>query len=267
MMSLIALFIGFLSLNTGYAYPNHRNASCQRADSSIIQHTGTPIGVVQAHNGIDLYISKPRGNKFNVAVLYLTDVFGIQLNENRLLADSFARAGFLTIAPDLFNGQPAPEDLNTPGFNTTEFLAQHGPEATDPLVAKAITYMRDTLNVERIAVTGYCFGGKYVFRFIAAGKGADAGFAAHPSLLENSEITSIDGPVSVAAAEMDTLLTPAKRREMEDLLMQTGNTYQTSLYSGTSHGFGVRANISDPRQKFAKEEAFWQAVKWFDAWA
>lgn len=60
--------------------------------------------------------------------------------------------------------------------------------------------------------------------------------------------------------------TPAKRAEIEALLHNTTQAYQVALYSGTSHGFGVRANTSDPVQKFGKEAAFVQAVRWFDAW-
>lgn len=60
---------------------------------------------------------------------------------------------------------------------------------------------------------------------------------------------------------------PARRAQIEALLQATTQEYQVSLYGGTDHGFGVRANISDPRQKFGKEAAFYQAVRWFDAWA
>jgi dienelactone hydrolase len=60
---------------------------------------------------------------------------------------------------------------------------------------------------------------------------------------------------------------PERRSEIEALLLQTGNEYQFALYGGTSHGFGVRANMSDPRQAFGKISAFYQAVRWFDNWA
>ena len=40
--------------------------------------------------------------------------------------------------------------------------------------------------------------------------------------------------------------------------------YQINLYSGCQHGFGVRADVSSPQAKFAKEQAFLQAVTWFD---
>lgn len=60
---------------------------------------------------------------------------------------------------------------------------------------------------------------------------------------------------------------PARRAQIEALLANTSQPYQVSLYSGTQHGFGVRANVSDPEQKFGKESAFLQAVRWFEAWA
>ncbi|KAH7018323.1 dienelactone hydrolase [Microdochium trichocladiopsis] len=242
--------------------PPHK---CPVVDTSIVAHTGAAVGKVKDVEGVDLYITGPKKSK--TAVLYLTDVFGIQLNENKLLADSFGRAGFLTVAPDMFQGQPAPGDINgTPDFDLEQFLYDHRPEITDPIIASTINYMRDTLKVEKIAITGYCFGGRYSFRFIADGKGGDVGFAAHPSLLENPEVEAITKPISVAAAQNDDLLPAPARHALEDLLMSTGQEATFATYGGTQHGFGVRANVTDPRQKFAKEEAFIQAVRFFQNW-
>lgn len=184
-----------------------------------------------------------------------------------MLADSFARAGYLTIAPDLFSGSPAPGDINVPGFNTTEFLSLHGTNQTDPIIASTISYLRSSLKVTRIGAVGYCFGGKYAFRFLDSSRPAeervDAAFTAHPSMLEDEEILAIEGPVSVAQAENDELLGPERRSEIEKLLKDTGREYGVSLYSGTNHGFAVRANVSDREQRFGKEGAFLQAVRWF----
>ncbi|KAI1088575.1 alpha/beta-hydrolase [Rostrohypoxylon terebratum] len=239
---------------------------CPATGTSIIAHSGDPVGKEQLYNDINMYVT---GNtSSDIGVLYLTDVFGIQLAENKLLADSFGRAGYLTVAPDMFNGTPAPGDINgTPTFNTTKFLAEHSPEATDPIIATAIDFMRTELGVSKIVATGYCFGGRYAFRVLAEGKGVIAGFAAHPSLLEDGEISAITGPASIAAADGDDM-TPAERRSaIEALLLETGQPYSLALYGGTKHGFGVRANITDPKQKFGKEEAFFQAIRWFNAWA
>jgi dienelactone hydrolase len=45
-----------------------------------------------------------------------------------------------------------------------------------------------------------------------------------------------------------------------------GIPYQVTVYGGTQHGFGVRVDLKDAKQKFAKESAFYQAVRWFDQW-
>ncbi|RYP19067.1 hypothetical protein DL765_003563 [Monosporascus sp. GIB2] len=260
-ISLLALS-GIASLGT--ATPHYKSYGNSFTNGSIIRHDGPPVGKEEVHNGFNMYIT---GEKSDTAVVYLTDVFGIQLLENKLLADSFGRAGYLTIAPDLFGGKPAPVDLNDPNFNITEFMRLHNPETTDPIIAATIDYVRNEVGASKVAVTGYCFGGRYSARFLAEGKGADVGFAAHPSLLGDSEIAAITGPMSIAVAATDELLPPERRFEMEAVLFTTGVGYSVTLYGGTGHGFAVRANISDPKQKFGKEQAFFQAVTWFDNWA
>ncbi|KEY73707.1 hypothetical protein S7711_06281 [Stachybotrys chartarum IBT 7711] len=259
-MARIAQFVSLLGLVASVV-----SATRPVADVSAIRHTGRTVGreVVNADN-ITLYVT---GKRSDTAVLYLTDVFGIQLPENKLLADSFGRAGYLTVAPDMFNGTPAPADINaSPDFNVTEFLYEHRPEIVDPVIASAIRYMRTQLRVKRIGVTGYCFGGRLTFRTLTEGSGVEAGFAAHPSFAEDDEIVNISGPLALAAAENDDLLPAERRHEYEELLRSSGQPYYVSLYSGTSHGFGVRANVSDPVQRFGKEQAFFQAVRWFDTW-
>ena len=40
--------------------------------------------------------------------------------------------------------------------------------------------------------------------------------------------------------------------------------YQVNLFSHVEHGFAVRADLKVKELKFAKEQAFYQAVQWFD---
>jgi dienelactone hydrolase len=47
-------------------------------------------------------------------------------------------------------------------------------------------------------------------------------------------------------------------------LKESGHPYQITLYSGVSHGFAVRGDLSNKQILFAKEQAFYQAISWFD---
>lgn len=99
--------------------------------------------------------------------------------------------------PDIFRGDPAPHDIT---FDAEEFLAKHTTETVDPIIDTTLRYMRDQLLFDRVAVTGYCFGGRYAFRSLAEGRGGNIVFAAHPSFLQDDEVSSISGPASIAAA-------------------------------------------------------------------
>lgn len=65
-------------------------------------------------------------------------------------------------------------------------------------------------------------------------------------------------------AETDAIFPTSKRHESEEILAKTGQPYQINLFSGVEHGFAVRADISQPVLRFAKESAFSQAVAWFN---
>lgn len=94
--------------------------------------------------------------------------------------------------------------------------------------------------------------------------GINCGFLAHPSFVTENELAAISGPLSIAAAETDQIFPAEKRHESEAILAKTGHPYQVTLYSGTEHGFSVRGDPNVKVQKFAKEQAFLQAVTWFN---
>lgn len=66
------------------------------------------------------------------------------------------------------------------------------------------------------------------------------------------------------STEIDQIFTRQLRHESEETLIKTGQPWQINLFSRVSHGFAVRADLSDKHVKFAKEQAFCQAVVWFN---
>lgn len=199
-------------------------------------------------------------------ILYLPDIRGIWKN-SKLMADGFAANGFTTLVLDILDGDSVSGDKSTASA-VIDWLKHgspgrhpHTPEYVDPLVIAAIRAMRD-MGVEKIASVGYCFGAKYVVRHYKSG--IDVGFVAHPSLVDEEELEAITGPLSIAAAEIDSIFPAELRHKSEAILADTGQRYMISLYSGVEHGFAVRCNQDIREERFARDQVFRQALVWFD---
>lgn len=107
-----------------------------------------------------------------------------------------------------------------------------------------------------------CYAPQYVVRHYK--DGIDVGYVAHPSFIDEDELAAITGPLSISAAETDTIFPTDNRYKSEEILKKTGHPYQINLFSGVEHGFAVRGDPKVRVQRFAKEQAFLQAVAWFD---
>ncbi|KAL1956135.1 hypothetical protein VTO42DRAFT_7570 [Malbranchea cinnamomea] len=227
------------------------------------KHEGTPAGEMFKIGQYDAYIARPSTPKPKRAILFVSDVMGVYEN-SKLLADDFASRGYLTLVPDLFHGEPL--TLNAFASGTVDlpgFLAKHNIASVEPVLDAALKYLRETEKVEKIAGVGYCFGAKYVVRYMK-GRRVDVGYIAHPSFVSEDELRAIEGPLTIAAAETDTIFPADLRHKSEEILKETKQPYQVTLYSHVEHGFAVRADLSVPAIKFAKEQAFLQAIAWFE---
>ena len=65
---------------------------------------------------------------------------------------------------------------STIGFQFTDMdkTKMPGPRTVDPIYETVIQHLRGQVGVKRLGAAGYCFGGKYVCRWLKPG-GADAG--------------------------------------------------------------------------------------------
>lgn len=109
---------------------------------------------------MESYVSYPADRSTKRGILLLTDVIGHRFVNSQLIADQLAANGFFVVVPDLFHGDPI--KLNRPAdFNFMAWLTGppgHLPHRVDPVVKSVLTEMKETLNLQRIGVIGYCFG-------------------------------------------------------------------------------------------------------------
>ncbi|KAI9724750.1 MAG: hypothetical protein M1812_000025 [Candelaria pacifica] len=232
-----------------------------------VKHEGTAHGEMKNIGETETYLSYPKDGSTQRAIIILTDVIGHGFINAQLIADQLAANGFFVVMPDLFHGDPVP--LNRLGdFDMMKWFQGppgHSPDRVVPVVDSILKEMRGSMGCKKIGGVGYCFGGHHVVLQLKEGK-LDAGFVGHPSHVKGDEFRAITKPLSIAAAETDSLFSPTQRHEAEEILAKTGKPYQVNLYSGVKHGFAVRADLSIKQNKFAKEQAFIQAVTWFNEW-
>lgn len=236
---------------------------------SGVTHEGEPTGTVEDINGVQTYVALPPAGKDydkTKAVLVLTDVFGIPLVNNRLLADDFAKNGLQTYIPDIFNGDA--RKLNVP-VDREKWLANHGREQTRPPIDKIIAGLKER-GVEKIAATGYCFGARYVFD-LAFDNIIKVAAVAHPSRLEVpddlNKFKASGIPLLINSCEVDPTYPQESQKIGDDILgggqTQT-ETYWRAYFDGCEHGFAVRGDLSNPAVKKGKEQAFANTVEWFN---
>ncbi|PVH97185.1 alpha/beta-hydrolase [Periconia macrospinosa] len=232
-----------------------------------VKHEGTAKGEFKDVGGVPSYVVYPEDKNTQNAIVIFTDVHGYKFINSQLIADQYAANGYFTIIPDLFAGNESPLNPDA-SWSLQEYIATTMPRVptVDPKIEAVIKALRGAeYGVKRLGGVGYCFGGKYVCRWLKeGGAGIDAGFTAHPSFVDREEVEGIKGPLSIAAAETDAIFPAEKRRETEDILQKLPVPYQINLFSDVVHGFAVRCDLAKPREKFAKEQAFLQAVAWFD---
>ncbi|KAH8896628.1 alpha/beta-hydrolase [Thozetella sp. PMI_491] len=235
-----------------------------------VKHEGTATGqkvlVAGKHEG---YLAVPPADKEHkdIALLIVPDVFGIWIN-SQLMADQFAANGYKTLLLDVFDGdaldpnKPLNIDIMAWFAGGSDGKHPHTKEAVDPIVVDALKDLKEKYGAKKIGGLGYCFGAKYVARHYK--DGIDVGYFAHPSFVDEDELAAITGPLSIAAAEIDTIFPEDKRLKSDEILKNSGLPYEIVLYPGVEHGFSVRGDVSVPLQKESKEKAFVQAVSWFN---
>jgi dienelactone hydrolase len=123
--------------------------------------------MIKIDGKIDAYLATPPAGKEHkdTAILYLPDVLGIWQNA-QLMTDQFAANGYTTVLVDLFNGDQL--EANQMGkIDIMKWLTEgsdgknpHTMDAVDPIVEKAIKYLKEELGAKKIGSVGYCFGAK-----------------------------------------------------------------------------------------------------------
>ncbi|KAG0698247.1 dienelactone hydrolase [Suillus ampliporus] len=235
-----------------------------------VRHEGEPQGKLETIGGVDCYVATPAVDyPKDKVVLFLPDVFGIELINAKLLADDFATNGFKVVAIDYLNGDALPGDaMNSPTFDFMGWLGKHGAEQTRPALDKVIAALKEQ-GVTKFGSTSYCFGGRYTFD-LAFENIIQCAVVSHPSFLKipadlETYFAKAKAPLLINSCETDMMF-PLEAQAKADEIFGDGKFaagYKREYFPGCTHGFAVRGDMSLPLVKAGKEGSFKASVEFF----
>lgn len=254
--------------------------------SGALHNHATPTGRVEQVGGLNTYVSEPESKSKEQTVIFLSDIFGYELPNTRILADQWAKEGFYVYVPDILSGDPLSIDLlqniepplkdqetaglvdkakNTAimGASFGTWLPKHREAVTLPIVTDIVDKIKAVPGTGKIGVVGFCFGGRYAI--LEAGRGVvDAAVANHPSLVAiPGDFEPVKKPLSVAVGTKDSLLDDKSNDQIKDVLDKLSVPTELVKYEDQVHGFTLRGDWSSDKDKQAMDDALKQGVAWF----
>ena len=188
---------------------------------------GSPAG---RSRPLRAYLARPSGPGPWPGVVMIHEVFGLD-NVMRRHADRLARAGYLTVAVDLFS---APGKLRCLVTTMRSMVAGQGP-AFDDIDTARRWLAASSQCTGKIGVLGFCMGGG--FALLTANRGFDAAAPNYGRLPPDlDEALSGACPVVASYGGRDRGLTGAASR-LENGLTAAGVVHDVKEYPTAGHAF------------------------------
>ena len=138
---------------------------------------------------------------------------------------------------------------------------RHRNSVSLPIIKNFFQILRTENPDLKIGAAGFCWGGRYAI--LAAQKTfndpplVDAVFAGHPSMLSiPADVSHPIRPISIAVASIDNWYPPKTAKKTEELWKPFEDIKtQFVIYEDAKHGFCVRGNMNNPKEKENMEKA------------
>ena len=246
-----------------------------RAQVVTTDTTGLKVGdatVKVAGGDMPVYFARPDNATNPPVVLVAMEIFGLH-EYIRDVTRRLAKAGALAIAPNYYfrSGEDLTKITEMPklmpivnGKTDAELMAD-----LDATVAWAKAQGGDT---GKLAILGFCRGGRTVWEYSAHNKDLKAGVAFYGSLVDPpaqkekwpkspTELAAdVKAPVLGLYGAEDTGIPVAQVEAMKEALAKANKTAEFKIYPGAPHGF--HADYRPSYRKEAAEDGWKMAIEW-----
>ncbi len=210
---------------------------------------------------LNTFVVYPEVKEPATAIIVIHEIFGLT-DWIRLVADRLAAAGFVAICPDLLSGM-GPDGGGTESFESGDDVRRTIRDLSSAQVASDLDtiqkYARDLPSTnEKIAVSGFCWGGGQTFSYAVHSQTIAAGFVFYGRAAPAEDVPKISAPIYGFYGESDNRIN-ATIDETKAAADAANVTYDPVIYEGVGHAFLRRGMAEDANDaEKAATKAAWQ---------
>lgn len=220
---------------------------------------------------IPAYRAQPEKGEIFPIVLVIQEIFGVHEHIQDVVR-RFAKLGYLAIAPELFIRQCDVSKLSN--IDEIRAIVAKVPDSQvlsdlDATVDWAVKSAKG--NADKLAITGFCWGGRITWLYAAHNPNVKAGVAWYGRLVGNATELQPKHPVDIASelkvpvlglyGGQDTVIPVDTVEQIREKLKSSSSKSEIIVYPDAPHAF-----FADYRPSYRENEAKdgWQRLqKWF----
>ncbi|WP_445176201.1 dienelactone hydrolase family protein [Microcoleus sp.] len=264
-------FITVTALSAGFALAVHPIAAAViNTDAAGLIAGEVKIPVTDG--SIPAYRAMPASGSNFPVILVIQEIFGVHAHIQDICR-RLAKLGYLAIAPEMFARQGDVSKIT----DIQEIISKVVSKVPD---AQAMSDLDATVdwaqksakgNINKLGITGFCWGGRMVWLYSAHNPKVKAGVAWYGRLVGNSTALTPKHPIDIAAnlkvpvlglyGAKDEGIPNDTVEKMREVLKTNSSGSEIVLYPDTPHGFNADYRPTY-REKEAKD-AWKQLQNWF----
>lgn len=225
---------------------------------------------------VPLYYAAPAGKTNLPVVLVIQEIFGV----HEYIADTcrrFAKAGYLAIAPELYARQGDPSQYREIARLISEVVSKVPDAQVMGDLDGAVKWAGENGgNLKKVAITGFCWGGRITWLYAQQSQNVKAGVAWYGRLVGTPSALTPKNPLDLAAdmkapvlglyGGQDSGIALTTVNQMKEALAAAGKNRhaqasQFVVYPDAPHAF--HADYRPSYRKEPAEDGFKRALNWF----
>lgn len=230
------------------------------------------VKIPVADGEIPAYRAMPEKGKSFPVVLVVQEIFGVH-EHIKDMCRRFAKLGHLAIAPEMYARQGDVSKIT----NINEIISRVVAKVPDAQVMSdldaAVAWAKKSAkgDANKLAITGFCWGGRIVWLYAAHNPQLKAGVAWYGRLVGSPDELHPTHPVDIAAqlkapvlglyGGKDTGIPQDTIEKMRSAVKAAGGKSEIVVYPEAGHGFN--ADYRPGYDKSAAQDGFRRLQEWF----